>query len=82
MAVAVASRVTDARTQQLKDLVEVIVKIVEKSAGGTISQRDAMRQAASTTGVSVSEMPYIVNSAVADHRISADLRSGKLALVG
>lgn len=79
MALAV-DRVTDARTQQLKDLIEVLVGVV-RERGGTMSQREAMREAASDAGMSVSEMPYIVNSAVADHRLTADLRSGKLTLV-
>jgi len=73
-------RVADTRTQQLKELVRVLVDVVRQN-GGVVSQRDAMRQAAASSGLSVSEMPYIVNSAVADRMITADLRSGKLQLV-
>jgi hypothetical protein len=76
----VADRVADSRTQQLKALIEILVDVV-KAHGGTVSQREAMREAATNAEMSVSEMPYIVNSAVADHRITADLRSGKLKLV-
>lgn len=76
----VADRVADLRTQKLKELIQILVDVVQ-AQGGTMSQREAMRSAAAKAGLSVSEMPYIVNSAVADHRITADLRSGKLQLI-
>lgn len=79
--VAVAERSTDAQIEQLNTLIEALVKVVAGAEGQTIAQRDAMQQAAKLAGASISEMPYVVNSAVAEHRINADLRSGKLTLV-
>lgn len=76
----VAERITDSRTQQLRDLIEVLVAVVKRH-DGVVSQRVAMQEAAREARMSIAEMPYIVNSAVADNRITADLRSGKLELV-
>ena len=39
----VAHRVADSRTQQLKALIEILVDVV-KAHGGTVSQREAMRE--------------------------------------
>lgn len=76
-----AERATDARTQRLKDLIEILVRIVANADAGFILQREAMELAARESKLSVTEMPYVVNAAVADNRITADLRSGKLQLV-
>ena len=74
-------RVSDPGTTRLLGLIDVLVDVVSRHQG-SVRQNDAMREAARKAGVSVSEMPYVVNSAVADRRITADLRSGKLELVG
>lgn len=73
-------RVRDSRATQLKRLIDVLVDIVG-SYDGPASQREVMRKAAREAGVSISEMPYVVNTAVADRKVTTDLRSGKIALV-
>ena len=77
---AAATRASDPGTIRLRGLIEALVTVV-RTHGGTAPQNEAMRETARNVGVSVSEMPYVVNSAVADRRITADLRSGKLELV-
>lgn len=74
------SATMESRAQQLRNLIEDLVKIVDAN-GGSMTQSEAVRSVASQTGLPLSDVPYVVNSAVADHRITADLRSGMLELV-
>lgn len=71
------ARKPDSRVQQLRGLIEILVRIVEEN-DGRIQVSEATREFANRTGLSVSEVPYIVNSAVADRRIAFDLRSGMI----
>lgn len=75
-----ASPTVESRAQQLRNLIQELVEVVA-SNGGSMAQSEAVRSVASRTGLSLSDVPYVVNSAVADHRITADLRSGLLKLV-
>ena len=76
----IASPTIESRTQQLRNLIQDLVDIVD-AHGGRMTLRDAVPSVASRTGLPLSEVPYIVNSAVADRRITSDLRSGVLELV-
>lgn len=76
----ITSPTVESRAQQLRNLIQELVSVVEQN-GGSVSLRDAVPSVATKTGLPLSEVPYIVNSAVADNRITADLRSGMLELV-
>lgn len=76
----IASPNVESRAQQLRNLIDDLVSVVTTS-GGSIKLSDAVPALADRTGLPQSEVPYIVNSAVADNRITADLRSGVLKLV-
>lgn len=76
----IASPPVQSRAQQLRNLIEELVQVVE-SRGGSMRLSDAVPVVADVTGLPLSEVPYIVNSAVADNRLTADLRSGMLQLV-
>ncbi|MEI3848059.1 MULTISPECIES: hypothetical protein [unclassified Microbacterium] len=75
-----ASPTVESRAQQLRNLIQELVEVVDAN-GGSMALRDAVPSVASRTGLSLSDVPYVVNSAVADRRIRADLRSGMLELV-
>lgn len=77
---SVVSENVESRAQQLRNLIDNLVEIVSAN-NGSIPQSDAVQEVANRTGLSLSEVPYIVNSAVADNRITADLRSGMIKLV-
>lgn len=76
----IASPIVESRAQQLRNLIEDLVAVVTTN-GGSMKLSDAVPALANRTGLPQSEVPYIVNSAVADNRITADLRSGDLRLV-
>lgn len=76
----VASPTVESRAQQLRNLIEELVEVVSDNQG-SITLSEAVTTVASRTGLPLSDVPYVVNSAVADRRITADLRSGVLKLV-
>ncbi len=76
----IASPTVESRAQQLRNLIQELVEVVRDN-GGKMPLSDAVPSVANRTGLPLSEVPYIVNSAVADCRITADLRSGVLELV-
>lgn len=73
-------RTASPHIKHLDMLIDELAAVLREN-GGTLSQREAMRKVARATGVSISEMPYAVNSAVAEKRVSADLRSATLTLI-
>lgn len=68
------------RTQQLRDLVNYLTDTVQRH-GGTMSQVDALRELGVGAGVFGPDAFYVINSAVADYRITHSLRTGELALL-
>ena len=74
-------RQADSRTQQLRDLVDSLVAIVERH-GGSVHQGVAIRDLGQETGLFGPDCFYVINSAAADHRITASLRTGTLQLIG
>lgn len=74
-----STRTTDSRTQQLRSLIDTLVSVVERR-GGSIKQDVAAQEFGQMSGVFGPDFYYVVNSAVADGRITASLRSGILRL--
>lgn len=68
-------------SRQIRELDRCIAAVVEvvQAANGPTPVKDAMRQAARKLNISISQMPYVVNSAVAEHKLEFDLREGTLA---
>lgn len=76
----IASPTVESRAQQLRNLINELVKVLDDNQG-SMKLSEVVPSFASKTGLPQSEVPYIVNSAVADHRITADLRSGQLKVL-
>lgn len=75
-----ALRTSSPDVQRLRGLINLLVQVVEEH-GGSMNRQEATREVATKAGISVSELPYIITSAVADKRITASLRSNILEVV-
>ncbi|WP_074850595.1 dATP/dGTP pyrophosphohydrolase domain-containing protein [Tsukamurella tyrosinosolvens] len=68
------------RVQLLRLLIDELVAILT-SNGGTMRRDDVAPEIIGRTGLSPSVVSYVINSAVADGRITSSLRTGMLQLV-
>lgn len=66
--------------QRLRGLIDLLVQVIEEH-GGSMNRQEATREVATKAGISVSELPYVITSAVADKRITASLRTNLLEVV-
>lgn len=76
---AEAESMRESRVEQLRGFIELVVESVTEH-GGSVHQNIVSREVARKTSLSVSEMPYVIMSARADHRVVYDLRTGTVSL--
>lgn len=65
---------TDSRTKQLWELIFLTLEVLEDN-GNHMNAKDLSRIVARQTGISNSDMPYIINSAQAEYLVTHSLRS-------
>lgn len=65
---------TDTRTKRLWELIFLSLEIVEEN-DNYINAKDLARLMSQQTGVSVANMPYIINSAQAEYLVTYSLRT-------
>lgn len=65
---------------RLRALIDMLVDVVREH-GGESPGKGAKIIAARRAGISVSEMDYVVTSAVADRRVEYSLRTGRISLL-